>query len=269
MRYIFVDEAGTSVHEPVTVVVGIIADADTHIKAAEGLVSEILSGVPTQHGHNFTFHATSVFGNKKYQADWLLVDRLELLKQMMSVPRRIGMALTLSATWRNAVDYSETIRDLKLTQSQFEHLMTFGNCLAVADRNIRRHARINEVASVVAEDVPEMRKFLKIIPKMYRENPFHFRPEHLRETPSDKEAGFNTQSGEMRIARIRNSVNFVEKSEDPLVQVADACAYGFRRFFAKEKFGDDFAKAIVGDAALLRNFESPGGTECWWPRSQS
>lgn len=265
MRYIFVDEAGTSAHEPVTVVVGIIANADRHVMAAEQLVNEILGSVPSRHKQNFTFHATKVFGHKPYQADWLLNDRLHLLESMMAVPRRIGMALTASATWRNAVDHSDSATSLKLSQSQFEHVMTFSNCLTVADRNIRRHAHPSEVATVVAEDIPEMRKFLKVIPKMYRDHPFHFAPEHLRETPQDKEAGHCTQRGEMRIARIRNSVHFVEKAEDPLVQVADACAYGLRRYFAKEKFGDLFARAVLGNEFLLRNFASPGGTECWWP----
>lgn len=265
MRYIFVDEAGTSAHEPVTVVVGIIANADQHVMSAERLVQEILGSVPAKIQAEFVFHATQVFGDKKYQADWLLNDRLHLLEQMMGVPRRIGMSITLSVNWRNAVDHSQAASSLNMSQSQFEHLLAFGSCLAMADRNIRNHAAPNEVATVVAEDLPEMRKFFKAIPKLYRDNPIHFRPEHLRETVSDKEAGHSTQRGELRIARIRNSVHFVEKSEDPLVQVADACAYGFRRYFAGQKFGDNFVRAILGNELLLRNFASPGGTECWWP----
>lgn len=265
MRYIFVDEAGTSVHEPVTVVVGIIANADLHVMAAERLVQEILGSVPAALQKDFVFHAAQVFGDKKYQSDWLLNDRLHILEQMMSVPRRIGMSITLSVNWRHAVDHTEAADSLKMSRAQFEHLMAFGTCLALADRNIRHHAAPNEVATVVAEDLPEMRKFFKVIPKLYRENPLHLKPEHLRETVSDKEAGYSTQRGELRIARIRNSVHFVEKSEDPLVQVADACAYGFRRYFAQQKFGENFARAILGDLALLRNFASPGGAECWWP----
>jgi len=233
--------------------------------AAEGLVKEVIQSVPPQFQTDFVFHATKVYGDKRYQSDWLLNDRLHLLESMMSVPRRIGMALTLSARWRNAVDHSAEASSLRLSQSQFEHIMAFGDCLAVADRNIRSHAHPSEVATVVAEDIPEMRRFLKIIPKMYRENPLFMRAEHLRETPQDKEAGHSTQRGELRIARIRNSVHFVEKAEDPLVQVADACAYGFRRYFAGEKFGDKFARAILGHEVLLRNFASPGGVECWWP----
>lgn len=49
LRYLFMDEAGTSAPEPVTVVVALIADADNHVMSAEALVLEILAGVPPQH----------------------------------------------------------------------------------------------------------------------------------------------------------------------------------------------------------------------------
>jgi len=102
VRYLFVDEAGTSAKEPVTVVVALIADADAHVMSAEALALETLGGVPPQHKDGFVFHATQVFGDLKYQADWSIADRLHLLKGMMSIPRRIGMAITVSACWRDA-----------------------------------------------------------------------------------------------------------------------------------------------------------------------
>lgn len=268
MRYIFVDEAGTSAKEPVTVVVGIIADADKHLDIADKMVGEILAGVPECFRSGFVFHATRVFGDKAYQSQWSMNDRLLLLQAMMSVPRRVGMAITLSATWRDAVDHREKAKGTGLSPHQFEHIMTFGQCLAVADRNIRRYAGPTETASVVAEDIPEMRRHLKAIVRGLKRSPIHLGPDMLRQTPQDIEAGYCTQSGDLRITRIRNSINFVEKPEDPLVQVADACAYGFRRFFAQEKFGDLFVRSILGDERYLRNFASPGGTECWWPHPQ-
>ncbi|MBS9477517.1 DUF3800 domain-containing protein [Ancylobacter radicis] len=260
------DEAGTSAKEPVTVVVGLIADADAHVMVAERLVNEILGGVPDQHKDGFTFHAMQVFGDKKYQNGWSITDRLHILKSMMSIPRRVGMAVAVSINFRGAADYSKNPLSKVLNNSQFDHLQAFSICLAVVDRNIRRHAGPNEVATVVAEDIPEMRKFLKSIPHIYRDNPIHIPPDMLRQTDKDKAAGYNLQSGELRITRIRNSVHFVEKSEDPLIQVADACAYGFRRYFATEKFGTDFADAILGDHRIAANFAPPGGCECWWPR---
>lgn len=266
MRYVFVDEAGTSAREPVTVVVGIIADADNHVMSAEALAHELIGAVPEQHKKGFIFHATQVFSDRRYQANWSITDRLHLLKGMMSIPRRTGMAITLAAVWRKPGFFGDQPKSLGMSDSQFDHLLAFSDCLAVSDRNIRRKAGPREVATVVAEDVPEMRKFLKLVPRHLRDNPFHLPPEMLRITDSDKERGYSLQSGEFRITRIRNSVHFVEKAADPLVQVADACAYGFRRYFAGEPFGEEFADAILGDQSLLRDFASPAGAECWWPQ---
>lgn len=107
MRYIFMDEAGTSAKEPVTVVVGIIASADDHVLSAEALAHEMLGAVPVGLRPGFKFHATQIYGDKNYQdAGWSLTDRLELLFNMMSVPKRIGMAISLAAQWRGAVDFS-------------------------------------------------------------------------------------------------------------------------------------------------------------------
>ena len=264
MRYIFMDEAGVSALEPVTVVVGLIAHADQQVMPAEALALEALGSVPSNYKEGFVFHATEVFGSKKYREGWSMTDRLRLLETMMSIPRRLGIAICVGVHWRNSVSYGEDYKRLGLTISQYEHLLTFANCIAISDRNIRRYAGATEVATVVAEDVPNMRKFLKHCPRLLRANPMHIGPEYLRQTLSDEEAGFSTQSGELRVTRIRNSVHFVEKSEDPLVQIADACAYGLRRFFANEKFGVEFVRSIFGHERIVRNFAPPCGWECYW-----
>lgn len=266
MRYIFVDEAGTSAREPVTVVVGIIANADEHIMSAEALAQECIGAVPARHKTGFVFHATEIFGSKKYQEDWSLTDRLQLLRSMMSIPRQIGMAVSVSAMWRKAVNHDRSLKLTGLTQSQFEHLLAFQNCIVSSDRSIRNNAGPREVATVVAEKVPEMERFLKGVPKYLRNDPYYLPQGSFRWTPSEVDAGFSTQSGDYRVTRIRNSVHFVEKAEDPLVQIADACAYGFRRYFAGEKFGQDFADSILGSHERLRDFASPASSVCFWFR---
>jgi hypothetical protein len=62
--------------------------------SAEGLALEAIGAVPPDLRDGFVFHATQVFGDAKYQtAGWSLTDRLELLYSMMSIPRKIGMAV--------------------------------------------------------------------------------------------------------------------------------------------------------------------------------
>ncbi len=263
MRLVFVDEAGTSAHEPITIVVGLIAHADEHVMSGEALVHETLGAVPKQFADSFVFHSTDVFQNPKYQEAWGLTDRLNLLQGMMRIPHRLGMGVCVAAMWRGAVDFKG--HGVGLSVAQSDHLHTFALCLGHADNEIRNNASPSEVAMVVAEDVPEMRRFLRIVPRVYRNNPIMISQAHMRKTVSDEEAGYIRQSGDFRITRIRNSVHFVEKADDPLVQVADACAYGLRRYFAEEKFGVEFARATVGSEHRLRNFARPGGAECYWP----
>jgi hypothetical protein len=233
--------------------------------AAEDLVLEVLGGVPPKFRDGFKFSAKNVFGDEKYQADWSMTDRIELLQSMMSIPRRIGMAVSLGVKWRGATDFSEAHKGLGLTPSESDHLMAFITCLAVADRNIRKHAGHREVATVVAEDHPTMKKHLRHIPREMRKHPIILGPDHLRKTETDLKAGYLTQKGDFRVERIRNSVHFVAKEEDPLVQVADACAYGFRRFFNSEKFGLEFVRSILETESHLKDFASPGGASCFWP----
>lgn len=264
MRFVFVDEAGTSANEPVTVVVGIVADADNHVMNGEALVHEILGGVPPKHRKGFVFHATQVFGDKKYQDGWSMTDRLHLLKSMMMVPQRVGMAVSIGVVWRSSGQFAELAKEIRISESQYDHLMAFMYCISAADSGIQNNAGPREVASIVAEDERDMRRVLKLVPRLLRDSPMHLSPEMMRETERDKAAGYSTQTGGIRVTRIRNSVNFVEKHEDPLVQVADACAYGFRRYFAGEKFGSDFVDAILGDHKLVRHFGPPAGFSCWW-----
>jgi Protein of unknown function (DUF3800) len=269
MRFIFVDEAGRSAGEPVTVVTGIVANADEHVLSAEALVLEALGAVPSHFKEGFVFSAKDVFGNQKYREQWSLTDRLNLLHAMMSVPRKIGMAITLGAQWRGALppEAYARYREKGLHRKEdADHLHAFALAMSMADRSIRRYAGPREVATVVAENIEEMHSFLQKTLKAFRDNPLNIPPSGLRETVSDREAGYITQTGEMRITRIRNSVHFVGKTEDPLVQVADACAYGFSRFFKQKEHGVGFARAILEDESRLRNFSSPCGAECYWPR---
>lgn len=261
MRLIFVDEAGTSAKEPVTVVVGVIANADKHVMAADGLVREMLGAVPPHLQDGFVFSAKDVFSSPRYKETWSPTDRLRLLLNMMTVPRRLGMSICLSAVWRDAPKEGGVTRP---RPEQFQHFMAFANCIAVADANIRKHAAWNEVAMVIAEDHQEMRRRLRDTPSMWRDRSLHLLPSQFRRIPADKAAGYLTQSGEFRVTRIRGPVHFVKKGEDLLVQVADACAFGFRRNLAGEELGDQFVNAICGRPDAIAHYASPCGMTCWW-----
>jgi hypothetical protein len=68
----------------------------------------------------------------------------------------------------------------------------------------------------------------------------------LQPTLEEQSLGYVKQESEMRVSRIRKSILFVEKNEDPLTQLADAVAFGLKRYHSELDFGADFAAAIFG-----------------------
>lgn len=76
LRYIYIDEAGTSAKEPVTVVAGVIVDADTQYVAAEQKVASLLETVPAQHRNAaFPPHAKAIFQARRI-CEWDGIGRI-------------------------------------------------------------------------------------------------------------------------------------------------------------------------------------------------
>lgn len=253
MRYIYVDEAGTSEEEPVTIVVGLVVHPDYQLMQAEAAIQEALHAVPQQFREGFCFHATEVWGSPKYKDVWAQTDRMNLMHAMMFLPRRLGIPIALGMARRNSPQ--RFLERSTFAKFQEDHLIAFQLCLSQADRYIRLYGEISEVATVVAEDHPEMRRFLKVVPKALRDRSVILERGMFRKTEEDKNNGYVAQSGEIRATRIRNGVHFVEKDEDPLTQIADACAFGFRRYFAEQSFGDAFVRSILGYEPVKSDYQ--------------
>jgi hypothetical protein len=244
VKYIYVDEAGTSAHEPVTVVVGVIVDADRQWVKAETALKQVLKSVPKHYRDGFIFHAKSVWGDKKYRDGWEFRERLQLIKSVAAIPRAVGIPISLAKIRRDA-DTQEGLASLKvdMSLSQWQHYRAFLECVQVADGYIRKSAQKDEVATVIAEDVPEMRRNLKHVLWVAKNMFLPFIPGHV-----------------WGIERIRDSIHFADKDGAPLLQIADACAFSFRRFFAEESYGEEFLEAVIGGVLAPEDWKGPMST---------
>lgn len=255
MRYIYMDEAGTADHEPVTVVAGIIVHADTQfVPAEEEMASLVRDFVPEQLRANFLFHGTSVWNNPKYREVWEREERLALILGMMSLPRRLKIPISFGIVRRSAPEI-----DLKgkMSQSQFRHVMAFTGAVGRADKYIRDHGAPNEIATLVAENIPEMHRFLKFGLTMLRQQPITLEKDLLQPTQLEKSMGIAIQEPEQTVQRIRDGVHFQEKSESPFLQIADALAFGLRRGFSEQKMGDEFLESIFGEPLNMSDWAGP------------
>ena len=241
VRLIYTDEAGVGANEPDTVVVGVIVSADAQWRRAAAAVLELLSTVPEPYRAGFISHASSVFHDEHLREHWSFDARLAFLHGMMSIPARLGLG----------VAWGLSRRRLKIelmpghTLEQAQHAFAFQNCLAQADRVIRIFAHPAEVTVVVAEDSPDMRPFLRHVAGLLSARPLTIPIEHVRS--SLDEHGVETRRAvEYSIERMIDTIHFAAKNQAILLQIADACAYGLRRYFMSKPFAAEFARSIAG-----------------------
>jgi hypothetical protein len=262
VRFLYMDEAGTSAKEPITIVVGLIVDADAQLMDAEAAIREVNDGVPNVYRDGFVFHADAIWSDKKYRAEWSMPDRLALLKRMMALPRRLRIPIAFGFVRRSRPLPANAVG--KISAAQLHHAQAFAYCVARADKFIREHAGVKEIGSIVSEDVPKMKHFLKRAVNIFRDNPLILPPLIAQPTQEEQRLGYMRQESEFRISRIRKSILFVEKDEDPLTQLADAVAFGLRRYHCELDFGEDFARAIYGESLPpLEDFATEVSSGVW------
>lgn len=256
MYYIYVDEAGTSANEPVTVVAGIIIHADTQWKiAAEELSRTLDLYVPISLRSGFIFHAKEIWSGYRDQKDiWPTASRQKLVESVASIPRRLKLAISIGRQSRNAAPTPLPEKIAKsIKHHDFQHISAFGACIRRADSYIRKRATDNEVATVIAEDVPNLRRFLRISHLAYME----LADSDLAPTKLEITTGKRTQENSGPVSKIIDTVHFVEKNGAPLLQIADACAFSFRRYFAGQPHGVSLVREMLGYDLEWSDWQGP------------
>lgn len=256
VRYVFIDEAGTAPKEPVRVVAGVIVHADKHCMRADEAVKGILQSIPAHIREKWpVFHAKQIWGDKRLRDHWPLEERKRVLCSMMSLPKELELSLALGACKRTLELPSELLMSRKISLTQAQHGIAFQECIARADSFINKYAKRNEVATVISEDVPESKSLLKHLARYLLRTGYEIPKEDVRlvrahDRPLEDVDGFRIR----KVSRIRMPIYFAEKQDESLLQIADACAFAFRRFLSEQDHGRDFVESILGGARRLQDF---------------
>lgn len=256
VRMIYVDEAGTSAREPVVVVVGVIVHADLQWRAAREAMARVLLQVPPKFRENFIFHAAEIWGSRKYRPDWSREDRFRFLCDVMSIPRNIGLSIGYGVVYKKRVLGTA---DFPIDADKQAHMVAFMSCIESIDMFMQEQAFPMEVGTVVAEDVPEMRKWLRTAVEILKTGRLPLDTTMRTVAVSQGTVSETPLKGFSQIARLVDVTHFAAKHEAPLLQIADACAFALRRFWAEQSTGDDFLTAMLGTSSthsLLRDFST-------------
>lgn len=248
MKFLYVDEAGISAHEPVTVVLGVLIDADRHWRQAEARLRKVLDDqVPAKTRPGFVFHAKKVFAGCRDMDNWKLEDRIALIKEVVRIPFELQLPIPFGWVHRT-VNVDSSVKGF--IKEMLQHGLAFANCIAKADQDLRRHALPGEIATVIAEDNPQMRKFLRHLSEMLRQNPTINREGYLRVIVDGVARSVVVPPYPVRVSRIVDCIHFVEKNSAPLLQIADGCAFVLRRFLSKQSRGEELCSAMCGGQKL-------------------
>jgi hypothetical protein len=256
--FVFTDEAGTSANEPVVIVIALVASASRQAPAAVNLVQSLIQTVPAPLRPGFVSHATDIQNDHEIRVLWPGKDRFEFLRNMMSIPNRVGMGLAYALSTRDRVF---TVRP-GYTREQMLHASAFGLCMGMADKWLREDCEPNATAQIIAEDIPEMRRDLARAYSVLRANPQMVPPESVLRGHSIDGVDATKVGLEFRIGRISGPVAFAKKDQVILLQVADAVAYGLRRYFSGLSSGRDYLRAICGGVDLDAGRPNPNEDGC-------
>jgi hypothetical protein len=239
LRYIYIDEAGTSAQEPTTIVAGIIVDADSQYVAVEQKVAELLQTVPEQHRNNPEFipHAKSIFhGEDGLREGWDRADRRAFITRLIAIAPQLGIPVCIGLARRT----TPLAPGLPISLLDHHHMLAFSFCIAHADRYIVECGRPEEVATLVAENIPERERQLSQAFQSIKEKPISLNMEH------GSERSFNPDRMNVTytVTRIRDTPHFVAKWQNSLLWIADACAFAYARHLSGGSFGAELVRPI-------------------------
>jgi hypothetical protein len=237
MRLVYLDEAGISnpAQEPYLVVAGVLVDADRKWKELETYFRNLaVSAFPNGEvdPNRFVFHAMDIWhGNKQFdRRKWPLKDRLRLFGQLAQVPKLFDLPIVTCAIDRASVVKEMEARKLR-PSSKGALQLTHGQAFLVAVQGVddwMKKKTINEVAMLIAEDSPKMRKLVE---------QFHDGYTYPKEEDEAPNEAFRSQY-------IIDAVHFAKKEQSILLQIADHCAFIIKRMAMGKKDILPFYKAI-------------------------
>ena len=202
-RLTYMDEAGTSAHEPFAVVSAAIIHADEQLhRVREYLSHLIVKHIPENDRDKFVFHAKDIWQGTKYFKGWDFEKRIAILDDLASTPSVLKIPIAIGVVKKEGKD--NTSDAPKLSKDDYCHALAFAQCCGMIERFMRE--KTNENTILVVEDQPTVRAALNEVIEFIRS-----------QTPADSEY--------FPLTRIQEMPLFANKKQSPALQIADMCAF--------------------------------------------
>lgn len=260
---IFFDESGTSVNDPMVVVAGVLVDGNTQWKPIQQALASLrdLYVSREQLPHFKGFHATDMFhGSGKVFGRNVrsLEQSRKILTEVIELPSKFRLPVAFGYTRKaDSPENLKTPRERRDSSAR-HHALAACYCCLMADNYLKNH-RPNDLAWAVAEDNTEHKKVVSGIHSLLHEGGEieGFSINGLQgERPMAYGLHFNP--GDTPLTKIVSGYHYVSKNSEPLLQLADVCAFVVRRWLQHSEKGEElFALLTSGDTCRGCGFANP------------
>ncbi len=216
-RFVYLDESGISNpdQEPYTVMAGAIIDPDHQWRALETYYRDLANTCfPNEDTYRFVFEAKHIWnGSNKFSREkWTFQQRIRLLHQLARVPKMFNIPITMAALKRSelrkiVLQKYPNIKEHEI--KSIEYTEVFIESAMCVDYWIRKNAP-TEVATLIAEDTPRIKKNIRFLHEAY----------------TNQETNRNDA---FISSHIIDAVFYAKKKESILLQIADHCAFIIKR----------------------------------------
>jgi Protein of unknown function (DUF3800) len=240
LRFAHVDEAGTSRDEPYCVVAGVVSHADHQWRVLNEHLSELADEfVPAEDREGIVFHAKDIWhGAKRFPRErWPMEKRRALLAELASMPEKFALPVVHGLVEKAMHKWGDT----KAGSAEFEaksYSLAFGMCAVNVEYVVREMCGENEVAMLVAEDAPAMRRHAQGGFKILSD------PKHKWQVTDGIRNYFP-------LVKVIEQPLFAAKDESSILQISDTIAFILTRKINKKGDVDDLFKLFAGQIAFL------------------
>lgn len=225
MLLVYLDESGIGdiKLERYVVVAGVIVEADQYEAVKQKIEAVRDKYVPEEYRNGFVFHATDLFqGSEKRisRAEFPTEQRHNALEALISIVDEMNLPVALAHHDREVV-----CRDRPEMSKREAAVFTQGiaatSCLLLVESHAQRHAHPSTNVLVTYENNDQARGLVKEMHKMMRD------ATNLAKLADARDAA--RVSKVVPLKRVIDTARFAEKSQEPLLQLADVCAYFIKR----------------------------------------
>ena len=229
VKFAYLDEAGVSnpEQEPILIVGGVVVDADKDWVKARNLLELIADDVALpEYREGLIFHAKDIFGGSGAfpREKFSLEARLDIIRRIVQITDTLMLPIIYGATSRELEPAFMEIFGISKGQStSYLHAISYFSCIAWVEDLMRNVGSEGEIATIIVENKQEVRQIIKSI---------HAQMRHPISATLHVPAAMRHL---FPVTRIIDTTHFANKSEAPILQIADVVVFCLKRCISRMK----------------------------------